>query len=740
MYSWVNLTSGSPILADFLSTNGQGSPICIDTSTQRAYYLASGNIITELAGGGGSFVATTADVAAADTSNPVILTQSGREGLFVFNNSDLSTFVAADTVEGIYIAPDSDPDGSSGAWVRRFDGPINPLWFGIIEGNSAGANGAANSTAFDVLLAVLRLRAPYENFVYRGLEPILFPAGYFEFSSTIEITNGAGIIEGCDPGFSQTRATILKFPSGVTGIRVQRFNTSGATTTDGVTHFAGDGFTIRNIALFGAYTTTEAEVHGIHLRARANIENVDIEEFEGDGIYGNATAGGAPEGNANNTRITNVRCRSNRNGIFIDGADANIWSVISADCADNRQWGIWDSSFLGNTYLGCHASTNGVTVGAITSMVSHGGQRYVVKVGQAVGASTNAPSGTSADNTWWRHVGAGGPLTVSANIPDWTNGISVREGGSYCTDNGNSKGVFVGCYHEGGYGLPQLSTRTLIFGGFMATYVAGGAGALITAENNFIKTETGFLYESYDTSTSTFSVQIGNGANKIALVIEDSVAAPSEWSLRLVNSDLDLAWAYSGSNIAYYITGVATAQQFGTGAAVAHAFHPPKLMVGSSITNARQITNGTAAPTTGAHARGEIVFNRDQSAGGVVAWLCTAAGTPGTWVELRGGGVTSTTSAFNTITPTFNDSVVTRDGASGNVNFANPTGTAIDGKEIILRLRDNGSARTIAFGTNYRAMGVTLPATTIASKWIILRMVYNSIDTKWDVIAVLQEA
>lgn len=38
-----------------------------------------------------------------------------------------------------------------------------------------------------------------------------------------------------------------------------------------------------------------------------------------------------------------------------------------------------------------------------------------------------------------------------------------------------------------------------------------------------------------------------------------------------------------------------------------------------------------AAPSTGTHVRGEVVFNADPSAGGKVGWVCTAAGTPGTW-------------------------------------------------------------------------------------------------------------
>lgn len=39
----------------------------------------------------------------------------------------------------------------------------------------------------------------------------------------------------------------------------------------------------------------------------------------------------------------------------------------------------------------------------------------------------------------------------------------------------------------------------------------------------------------------------------------------------------------------------------------------------------------TAAPTTGTHARGEIVWNSTPSVAGVLYWRCTTAGSPGTW-------------------------------------------------------------------------------------------------------------
>lgn len=49
------------------------------------------------------------------------------------------------------------------------------------------------------------------------------------------------------------------------------------------------------------------------------------------------------------------------------------------------------------------------------------------------------------------------------------------------------------------------------------------------------------------------------------------------------------------------------------------------------LMGARTTLFGTAAPTTGAHSRGDICWNTTPSAAGVPGWICTAAGTPGTW-------------------------------------------------------------------------------------------------------------
>jgi hypothetical protein len=52
----------------------------------------------------------------------------------------------------------------------------------------------------------------------------------------------------------------------------------------------------------------------------------------------------------------------------------------------------------------------------------------------------------------------------------------------------------------------------------------------------------------------------------------------------------------------------------------------------------------------------------------------------------------------------------------------------------MIRIKDNATARTIAFDTNYRAIGVTLPTTTVISKTMYLGIIYNSTDSKFDII------
>lgn len=74
-----------------------------------------------------------------------------------------------------------------------------------------------------------------------------------------------------------------------------------------------------------------------------------------------------------------------------------------------------------------------------------------------------------------------------------------------------------------------------------------------------------------------------------------------------------------------------------------------------------------------------------------------------------------------------------------NATFGAPTGTPVNGQALLVRVKDNGTGRTLAFNAIYRAVGVTLPTTTTSSKTMYLGFIYNTADTKWDCISAVQE-
>lgn len=78
-------------------------------------------------------------------------------------------------------------------------------------------------------------------------------------------------------------------------------------------------------------------------------------------------------------------------------------------------------------------------------------------------------------------------------------------------------------------------------------------------------------------------------------------------------------------------------------------------------------------------------------------------------------------------------------GLTGTTTIAAPSGTPVAGQKLTLRIKDNGTARTLSWTTTsggYRVMGGVLPTTTAASKNIYIGCIYNATDTFWDVVAI----
>jgi hypothetical protein len=66
-------------------------------------------------------------------------------------------------------------------------------------------------------------------------------------------------------------------------------------------------------------------------------------------------------------------------------------------------------------------------------------------------------------------------------------------------------------------------------------------------------------------------------------------------------------------------------------------------------------------------------------------------------------------------------------------SIAAPTGTPTDGRNYVLRIKDNGTLRALSWNAIYRPIGVTLPASTTANKTMYVGMTYNAADSVWDV-------
>lgn len=573
-------------------------------------------------------------LAALNTSlGPAYLFEAGCEGMFVWDSSNLSAKVTADVNKGIYVpsslfSPPEVSPGTLGAWVRKTNGSVNPEWWGIVRGSNSGLNGIANSLAFQRMLTCLKSRTVINAVYYISLEKIRFPSvDTYEFAGDDDIIDCSVEIEGAGPAYSSF-GTELKFPAGKSGLRFQYFNTSGLSGSRSPDGQVSSFSTLRSLRLTGAFATTEGEYHGVVIKSHGvHLDNVWIKLFEGDGVY---SAVAVPNGNANNCQITGGGIVQNRRALFTDASDTNAWNVSGCDMSNNRWAGAYDSSFLGNSYFACSFSSNGLVTACdgITipvTMCTSGGNRYGVIFGQEAGASLNAPSGTTADNTWWFYVRAGG---VFAGIPAWFSGMTCRPGGPVITDSANATNEFFGCYYESDQSLGQIVAPSKVHGGLLATGIwSGSTGILFQATAS---PPAAIFRPAVGAKSNNLTVTLGEKSASIttALSIVDTVLAPLTYRLQFNGNDLSFMYQNSAPLAAFTITCPSTIRQCGTGATVLHSLLSDKLRVGLNDA-ARLITALAAAPASGVYAKGDFILNNAYTgvtALGMIGWMSNSVG------------------------------------------------------------------------------------------------------------------
>jgi len=518
--------------------------------------------------------------------------------------------------------------GGGVAWFELTGTVVTLEMFGgkadCVYSLGSGTTGSLTGTPTDNLAAFDAAQAYLSSnpiTFYEGGAVIAVQAGCYYFSGTINIKKTLQVI--FPNGFQNGGwASEWVFPADTFGVIVNRYNT----LDDGLespTTTGGDGSVLeypRLVSLGG----TDRTKCGLWLRARAKVVGCNITNFPGDGLRLQADSGGGAStmGNCNNSEIIGGRVTRCHVGLYANGADANQCYVEHFDASSNRTWGIHDNSFLGNQYVACHTAANGsrITADDCAAQVSYGGNRYYV-----INAATAAAITPGTDATVWGLMGAGAVSTV---FVDWSTFAGTYVvGGAYANDNANSRAMFIGCYSENGQPPSKVDTPAQIIGGLHA---AGDRGTGFDLRNNVVTGQMSVRARSatqeiiLEPSTSRAFTLRADGDSSTGLVMQwDSSVGQWQWR-----------HAGLGARTPYRITTDLNTSQGGRSVVIGpgNVIFAQGIWLGASIANSRHVTNGTAAPTTGDWAEGDIVINRVPASGQPMWWGCSVAGSPGTWL------------------------------------------------------------------------------------------------------------
>jgi hypothetical protein len=218
-----------------------------------------------------------------------------------------------------------------------------------------------------------------------------------------------------------------------------------------------------------------------------------------------------------------------------------------------------------------------------------------------------------------------------------------------------------------------------------------------------------------------------------------------------VLQDGEIVYCSDGANIGKYVIGdnVTTLNN---------------LVFYGGISSSGALTIGSTSITSGTNTR--ILYN---NAGVVGEYLVTGTGTTAvlstspdfTTGATIGGVAIPTISSTNTFTnkritarvttitssatPTINtddcDAVTITALATAITSLTtNLSGTPTDFQKLIIRIKDNGTARAITWGASFVAKGVALPTTTVISKLLTVGFIYDTVAASWGCVASAQEA
>jgi hypothetical protein len=397
----------------------------------------------------------------------------------------------------------------------------------------------AKTSTYDIYAHLLEAIAALPD----GGGTIEFGNGLYKINSTVHLKKairfqGAG---GMGTHYPEgPKGTVLLFGTNVPGFIAH----GGTTDSTGIVALSGDagGTTWENLSIFGALDGATASTGtGIWMRTQCRIVHCNIERF-GVGVHIYATAVGGDEtnaGNANSWYMAHVnigQCGSH--SLHVDGPDANAGIAIGIIVNNGGGKGIFDSSFLGNAYFGCH--------------------------------------------------------------------VAVTASDSYCTDDGNARNVFVGCYSEASSTPPKCIYPTIWIGGLQGAGFHADHTALTLMDNTITPFDTVKSIGGRTVRMSTFG--------STASFLEFNATSMDQIALARWHESSKTIQECAANNDSLVnriiCTALSTGETGGRSAALTKGSieFPLGFWIGSG-TGGRQVKNASAMPNSGEYARGDFVYN-----------------------------------------------------------------------------------------------------------------------------------
>lgn len=205
------------------------------------------------------------------------------------------------------------------------------------------------------LNAAIQSAVQTDGFVYPSQGIVELPRGVIFLNGSLILDKSVHLVGHGSGQAGGNYGTTLKFPANTTGVVARKGDNSPL-------QYGSDASIIDGVFLEGSGASSSA--HGIDMQARIKVLNVSITGFGGNGI--NIVADVSTNTNSNLWSIDTVRVTGcGQHGLYVQGGDVNAGVATGIDASGNGGWGIYDSSFLGNTYIGCHTASN--TLGAYKS-------------------------------------------------------------------------------------------------------------------------------------------------------------------------------------------------------------------------------------------------------------------------------------------------------------------------------------------------------------------------------------